>query len=138
MTFTESGIRVWRWLTAEDASDNAPVIVRTRQADDAQLWSIKDYHGDATTANQLTTEPGKTRPFRFVGHGVLFVHVPRSGPVSVALFNLHGRKVASLRRGDNESGIITIDMRDRAPAGSIRILRIDGAGFTHISKIGLH
>ena len=127
-----------RFLTVDTRSAGTPVRMRARKNSDAQLWYIKDYEDDPTQVYGRTTDTRNTGSPYLVRHGILFITPSGPGPVSVALFDLHGRKVASVIRNGSRNGTIQVDLRECVATTAVHIAQIEGAGGDRFVKFGLY
>lgn len=101
--------------------------------------SVTAVPGDeAARGAGLSLRPGAPTPFTHAT--VLTFTLPQAGPVSLRVFDLHGREVRTLVRETRAAGPHTVGWEgrdtggDRAPAG-IYFLRLEAAGETRTQRI---
>jgi hypothetical protein len=100
-------------------------------------------HAVPVEAGPLAYALERARPNPFSGETSIRFALPVAGPVSLEVFDLAGRRVAVLARGQHDAGLHAVSFRPRGGDGAVRgglpsgvyFVRFTAGSFTRTQKL---
>ena len=131
---TTSRSQTYRYVDSDVTYAATTLAYRLKQVDtDGTATYSKELRVERDTPEQVVLHPNSPNPF--ARQTVLRYGLPRAGPVRLSVYDVHGRRVATLVDGEQTPGPKEVPFRADRLASGVYFVRLHAAGRTLTQKL---